>query len=165
MEEKRARRDVHLRRPAVVVPPLVRAALEGDRLRLAQRAPVLQIKSKKGRLNAIAKIFGGRATEVDVAELLARLRVPASVIPGPNDEEILILCVELLEALIDLHRPVEILLIPPSSDIERWNRDLRQRRDQGLNLPEAVVIRMRDIVVPRRNLPVQVLGVDIRQRT
>src|ERR687887_2178863 len=134
------------------MPPLIRAPLECDRLRLSQTPAILQVKREEGCLNAIPIEFRRRTAEVDVAELLSRRRVPPTVIPWPDDEKILVLCVEFLEPLVDLNGPVEILLIPPAGDVERRHGDLRQRWNQRLHLPEAVVVRVRDIVIPRRNL-------------
>ena len=85
------------------------------------------------------------------------------MIPWADDEKVLVLRVELLEPFINLNRSVEVLLIPPAGDVERRHRNLGECRDERLHLPKGVVIRMRDVIVPRGNLAVEVLGVDIRE--
>src|SRR5207302_10331556 len=68
-EIHRPRRDAGLRRPRVVFPPPVRAALEHERLRLLQIALVPEIEIEERELDAVAEVLRRRAAEVDVAEL------------------------------------------------------------------------------------------------
>src|SRR5262249_20565170 len=124
-------------------------------------AAILEIEGEERRLDAVAKVLRRRASEIDVAELLAFARVPAAVIPRTDDEEVLVVFVELLQPLVDLYRAVEVFLVPPPGDVERRHRHLGERRDQRLLLPELVVVRMRDVVVPGGNLSVQVLRVRV----
>ena len=75
------------------------------------------------------------------------------------------LTVEPLERVVDAHWAVEILLVPPAGDVQRRHLHAGQVRNHGLALPELVVIRVRDVVVPGGNLSVQVLRVHVRERT
>ena len=84
---------------------------------------------------------------------------------GPDDEEVPIRLIVLLERAVDRDRPVEVFLIPPARDVERRHRDAREVRAHRLPLPEVVVVRMRGEVGPRRQLLVlEHLRLDVRQR-
>ena len=69
------------------------------------------------------------------------------------------------EGVVDPDGAVEIFLIPPSRHIERRHLHLVDVRNHRLALPELVVIRMRDKIVPRRNLSVKIPRVDAAERT
>ena len=71
----------------------------------------------------------------------------------------------LLERIVDANRTVEVFLIPPAGDAERRHLHVVNRGDQRLPLPELVVIRMKDEIVPGRNLFVKILRVRVGKRT
>src|SRR5512146_3467333 len=123
---------------------------------------MLEVIREERRLNAVAAVLRRGAAEVDVAERAPFARVPAAVIPGTDDEEVLVVAVELLEAFVDRHGTVEVFLVPPAGHIERGNRDLRERGNERLALPELIVVGMRDKIVPRRDLPLEHTRIDIR---
>jgi serine/threonine protein kinase len=56
-------------------------------------------------------------------------------------------------------------LVPPAGHVERRHGGRLRVLDDRLPLPERVVIRMRDVVVPRRDLPLEIARVDVRQRS
>ena len=151
------------RGPRVPRPPAIVARLEGDSLRLAQLTLVLEEVREPGRQNLLLKVARRGAAEVDLAELLSLGAGPAAVVPRPDYEGVHVRRVVPLEQLVDRERSVEVLLVPPSGHVERRNRDACQIRSGRLTLPEAVVVGMRHEVVPARNGPVQMLGIDVRQ--
>src|SRR5262249_50569786 len=89
---------------------------------------------------------------------------PAAMVPWADDKEILILPVMFFQQFIDLERPVVILLIPPTSYVQRGNCDRFDVRLKGLLLPELVVIGMGDEIIPGRQLALEMLGVGVAQR-
>ena len=90
--------------------------------------------------------------------------VPAPVVPRPDDESVQIARVVLLERVVDRQRAVEVLLVPPAGHVQRRYLDVPDVRDHRLPLPEVVVVRMLDEVVPGRNLSVEEEGVDVGER-
>ena len=109
-------------------------------------------------------ILGGIGAELDPPERAPVASRPAAVIPRAGDEKAHLPAVEGLEGFVDLLRPVEILLVPPSGHMKRRDRDPGEVRGRRLLLPEGVVVRVGDIIVPGRNLPEEVLLVDVRER-
>src|ERR1041384_2283733 len=105
-------------RPLVPGAPLVRTRLERDRLRLPQLALVFEEMREPRRQDAVLEIPGRGADEIDVAELGA-IAGPPTVIPWANHQVIHPPGVVRLEQRVNLHRSVEIFLIPPPGHIER----------------------------------------------
>ena len=163
-EVEALRLDVLDRRPRGPPAPAIGARFERQRLRQVELAPVLQEEREERRLDLVAEVLPGGAVERDGPELVPRSAAPPAVIPGPDDEEVQVVRIVLLERRVDRERPVEVLLVPPSRHVERRDPDLAEVRHHRLPLPEGVVVRVRDEVVPRRDLPVEVLRVHVRER-
>src|SRR5512143_2994681 len=128
------------RRPRAEGTPAVAPRLEDRRLRLLERALVLQIEGEEWRLDAGAIVLPGRRAEIDLPQLLAGPAGPPAVPPRADDEEVARLVVVRLERAVDRHRSVEVLLVPPPRDVERRHGDARQIRPHRLPLPEGVVV-------------------------
>jgi hypothetical protein len=86
------------------------------------------------------------------------------VIPRARDEIIQMLRVIPFQNLVNLHRPVEVFLIPPARDIQIRYRGLGQEKCHRLLLPESVVVRMSDEIVPGGQCAVEVVLVGVRKR-
>ena len=72
----------------------------------------------------------------------------------------------LLHLAIDGDGTVEILLIPPASDVQRrYRHRMIQVRDGRLLLPELVVVGMCHVVIPRGDLALEHLSLHPRQRS
>src|SRR6185503_18845347 len=87
------------------------------------------------------------------------------MVPGTDDEMVHAGLVVFLERVIDRDGPVEVLLIPPARDVQCGHGRRSNRRNHRLAFPELVVVRMRDVVVPRWNLSFEVTLVDVAERT
>src|SRR6185503_1512365 len=99
------------------------------------------------------------------AEAIAGSRGPAAVPPRADHQVVQFRGVVLLERAVDPDRAVEVFLVPPAGDAQRrhlYRSDLWNHR---LPLPELVVVGMGDEVVPRRDLAVEVVRVDVGQRS
>src|SRR5215471_20184089 len=113
----------------------------------------------------VATIICSRgAAEFYAAKLLTVSPRPTSVIPGANNQEVLVGRLMFLEQLIDFHWSVKVLLIPPSCNIQCRNRDFVQPGRKCLPLPERIVVGMIDEVVPGRKLVVKILFICVRKR-
>ena len=150
-------------RPLVPRPPLVRTCLERDRLRLPQLALIFEKMREPRRQDAVLKVLACGTPEVDVAELRA-LAGPAAVVPWANHQVIHTPGIVGLEQVVDLHRSVEILLVPPTGHVERRHGDARQIRRGRLLLPKPIVVRVCDVVVPGGDLAVEVPCIDVGER-
>src|SRR5215813_4652168 len=106
-------------------------------------------------------IRGGGATEFNTAKLLAVAPRPSAMIPGADDQEVLVGRIMLLEQLIDFQRTIKVFLIPPSRDVERRDGYLVQPGCECLALPERIIVRMIDEVVPSREFIVKILCVSV----
>src|SRR4051812_15903826 len=73
--------------------------------------------------------------------------------------------VVLLERIVNRNRSVEIFLVPESSNAERRHGRVGQVFHNCLTLPELIPVGMREVVVPRRYFAVQILRVDVGERT
>src|ERR1041385_4727309 len=92
-------------------------------------------------------------------------RPPLAVVPRTGDHEVRVLRVVLLGVAEDLPRSPGIFLVPEARDVQVRHRRRVQLADPRLLLPEVVVVRMSDDVIPIRNRAVEVPGVDVRERT
>src|SRR4029077_18740862 len=105
------------------------------------------------------------AAELDGAERLTAPSAPATVIPGANDEKVLVLGVVLLERAVDRDGTVEVLLIPPAGHVERGHGDAIEILHQRLALPEGVKVRVADEVVPGGTRALEILLIHMGKRS
>src|SRR5690242_5998314 len=103
-----------------------------------------------------AEELTGRTAKIDIAQLVTRQTIPATMIPRTSHEIIQVVLVCLFQNLIGHHGAIKIFLIPPTRDVHDWYSDVFELRDQGSLLPEVVVIRMRNEVIPGGYLAVKV---------
>ena len=114
-------------------------------------------------LDLLAVVARGRASEHDASEGAALAARPASVVPGTHYEHALCARVLLLEGLVDLHRAVEVFLVPPPRHVQGRHFDTGQVGRDGLPLPEGVVVGVGDEIVPARHLALEKSCIDIRE--
>src|SRR5581483_6014777 len=98
-----------------------------------------------------------------VAQTPAVAPRPAALTPSPDHHATPSLPLVPLHQLANFHPPAPILLIPPARDVERRHGHAIQVRRERLLLPEPVVIRVRDEIIPRRQLPMEIFLVDVRE--
>src|SRR5688572_2693800 len=158
------RGDVLFRRPLTVLDPLVQSRSERHCFRALRTALVFQIVREERRENVLAIVFRRRASEIDRSKLAAFTSRPAAVVPRTDDEEVLFRRVVTFEQFVDLDWTVEVFLVPPTSDVQRRHRNSSEPRLEALPLPERVVVRMVDEVVPARQTAFEILRASIRQR-
>ena len=152
-------------RPHRIRLPRVGARLEHLRLprRLLPRA--VQVVAEEGCLDLLTKLARrGVAAEWDLTDAVADRLVPRAVIPWAGDHQVRVLGIVLGRLAVDLPRAPRIFLIPEAGDVEVGHRGARDLRVPRLALVVRIVVRMRDDGVPRGNLSVQVLRVDVRHR-
>ncbi len=87
------------------------------------------------------------------------------MVPGPDDDEVLVPSVFLLEDAIRRERSVEIFLIPPSSHVKCWHRRCVEARSKGLSLPEFIVVWMPDKIIPRRDRILEMERIHVGERS
>src|SRR5579883_2559609 len=116
--------------------PLIDAGAKRSRFGKIQRALLLQVIGKKRRKNFAPIVSAGGAAEIDLPKLSAIAARPAAVIPGADDQKILMRGIVFFEQLIDLEGAVEIFLIPPAGDVQRRHGDAIQPWREALALPE-----------------------------
>src|SRR5690606_41026304 len=92
--------------------------------------------------HVFAKVFAGRASEVYAVEFVGGAARKSSVVPRPDDKEIHILRIVLLEQFVYFDRAIEIFLIPPTGDVERRHSYFIKPRSERLPFPECVIIGM-----------------------
>src|SRR5205823_14029734 len=105
------------RRPRVIRHPRVAAGLESRRLLYWQRTFVVQPVSKPWRFNFLPKINPSVVVERNCAQRFARAVRPATMIPRPDYQKVVVLLVEFFQPRIGHHWPEKIFLIPPSGHI------------------------------------------------
>src|SRR5262249_12496435 len=110
------------------------------------------------------EILRGRTVKRDVAQLVAGSSIPAAVVPRPDDQAVELPRIVPLESLVDREGTVEVLLVPPARDAQRRNEHVADVGDHRLPLPEFVVVRMFDEVVPRGDLSLKEECVDVGER-
>src|SRR6185437_649119 len=103
--------------------------------------------------------------EIDAPKFAAVSSRPASVIPRTNHEKILFRTVVTFEQLVDLERPVKILLVPPTGNVQDRHGHAVEPWRKSLALPKRAVVRLAYKVVPRRQLAFEILRVRIREGT
>ena len=120
---------------------------------------VLQPISEPRRLDFFAIVKRLVGAELDWPELGADA-APSAVTPGADNQIVLvILRVLLLQRLVDFHRTIIILLIPPSGDVQIRHGGFLEDQVHYLRFPERVVIWMVDEIVPGRLFAVKILFV------
>src|SRR5512147_988642 len=107
-----------LRRPCIVRTPGVGTALEHRGFAQIQRALVLEVISKKRRLNLLAKIPSGGGLEVDLPQRVRIAAGPLAVVPRTDDDPVEVLTVVLFEGFVDREWSEEVFLIPPATNGE-----------------------------------------------
>src|SRR5262249_43553206 len=117
--------DGPFRRPAVVLDPLVSAGLKNQGFG-ELRALVLEGAGGERRLSLGAEMRARVAVEGDLAELVSRPRLPTAVVPGADDQEVLVVFVVPFEEFVALERAVKILLVEPAGDVQRRHGDALQ---------------------------------------
>src|SRR4029079_5439745 len=90
--------------------------------------------------------------------------VPLPVEPWSSNHKVFVFRVVLAGVGKNLPRPPWILLVPKARDVQEWNRRRVQLADPCFLLPELVVVRVSDDVVPVGDRAMQVLLVDVRER-
>src|SRR5579872_2108138 len=116
MEVKLAPRCVFWR-PGIELHPLVAARLKKKSFFERQATFVLEPVSEPRRFDFLAEIERGVAAKRNRAERFARAAPPAAVIPRARYEIVQMIGIIFFEEFIDLHRPVEIFLVPPAGDV------------------------------------------------
>src|SRR5215471_8933240 len=99
------------------------------------------------------------------AERRAFAGSPPAVVPGTYDDEVVVFLGGFFETTVGHDRTKKIFLIPPASHVEIWDSRLTERVSDGVMLPEIIIAAVRDKVVPRRNLSVEIFLVCVRKRT
>ena len=117
--------------------PLVGSGSEGQRLGQICLPLSFKMIGEERRKNLPPVIFRGETAEFDTAELLSFPAAPAAVIPGTDDEKILVVGVVLFQQLSNLQGAVEILLIPPAGDIQGGDGDAIQPWSEALRFQNA----------------------------
>ena len=152
-------------RPHLVAAPAVRARLEHRGLPAGLLPLPMEIVAEERSLDGLAELAGRlMPAERDQPDAVCLRRLPLAVKPGPCHHEVGVVRVVFLRMVKDLPRPPRILLIPEARDVEVRDRRGVELPDPGLLAPEVVVVRVGDDVVPVGNGPVEVPGIDVRDR-
>ena len=152
-------------RPAVEGAPLVRTRDEYAGLGQIGIGAVLQVVIEEGQLDGFPVVLRRGLVEVDVLVPQAAAPRPSAVPPRTHDEVVHDVRVVLFHGGVGLQRTVQVLGVEEPADHEHRGLDVSQVGQRRAGLPEFVVVGMLHHGVPDPVLPVQVLLVDVRERT
>src|SRR5271170_7229537 len=139
------------RRPLVVAHPAVGSGLEGCGVFEVKAGLILEIVRKEGRFDLLTELVSGGGSEIDHSKTSC-CRAPLTMIPwSENDEYFMVGVVRLQRGVFSLRSP-HIFLVPPASDLERGNLDLREVRLHGARTPELVITRVIEKTLPGRKI-------------
>src|SRR5258705_12707818 len=145
--------------------PTVRTALKGAGLPGRFFSYTVQVEAEKCGFDVLAK-FARRFVPAkgNDADRVALGRLPFAVKPRSRDNKIRVVGIVLRRVPKNLPGPPRIFLIPEAGYVEIWHRRSVQLPDPGFFLPEVVVIRVFDTVIPVGNFAVKIFLIDIRER-
>ncbi len=112
----------------------------------------------------LAKIFAGVGVELQIPQLVPRPARPSAVPPRSHHQRARRSRPVLFERMEQLQRTREILGVEPSPHEQRRRMNVLHIRSERPRLPELVVIRMFQVLVPIRILVMKIFRVGIRQR-
>src|SRR5215213_3685153 len=135
--------------------PFIRAGAERQSFRQSGIILTLQVIRKKTSQDVAPIIFGRLAAEFDRPKLLSLTPAPPAVIPRAYDQKILMSRIAPLEQLVDLHRTVEVFLVPPAGYIQCGHGHFVKPWSKTLSFPKRVVVRMVNEIVPGRELSIE----------
>src|ERR1700674_514363 len=148
--------------PRRVGPPTVGAGLEGCRPPSRLRTLAVQVITEEWSFDRLAEFARGLvAAQRNEADTIALRRLPLAVIPRTSHHEVRVIRIILSRMPEDLPRTPRIFLIPETGDVEVGNRRRVELIDSSLLLPERVVVRMCDEIVPEGNGSVEIAGIDV----
>src|SRR5262249_39109832 len=115
---------------------------------------VLQILSEKRRKDLLAEIKRGVAAELDGPQRAAVSNHLAMMPRADDEEDLVVRAVLRLDRLVDGGSAVDVFLVPEAMDQHhrRFQRLFGEQLVNGLVLPEGVVSRMLDELVPEAEL-------------
>src|SRR6185437_7212152 len=109
----------------------------------------MEIVAEERRLDVFTELARGLvSTQRNRADTVALGCMPLAVIPGPRDHEVVVAGIALFRVAEDLPRPPGVFLVPEPGHIEIRHRRGVKLLDPGLLLPELIVVRMGNDVVP-----------------
>ena len=117
--------------------------------------------SKPRRANLLAEIFTGRHSKIDIPQLIAIAPLPATMVPGADDDVVQMILVGFLKHFIGFQGTVEVFLIPPTTNVHRGYPQWLQLIGERLALPKRIVVRVIDKVVPGRQFAMKMFCVGV----
>ena len=125
----------------------------------------LDVTFAKELLVVVDRLAVGPDAANRLPEAIGPATRPAAMVPGPHDQEVLVLLVVPFEELVNPERSAKVLLVVPTADKECWDGERSfQIGRNGLPPPEFIVVGMRNKVVPAWPRAVEILRVGIRER-
>jgi hypothetical protein len=129
------------RRPVGVFAPAIAATFESSGVLQTESSFIFEVVSEKRRLVALAKLVGCRFAKLNGAEMTRRA-APLAVVPGADDEEVLMMGIVRLKLRIGFLRAEHVFLIPKATDEECGDGNLIEMPLHGAAAPELVICRM-----------------------
>ena len=158
--------DRGLRRPGWVGSPGVRAGLKRRGLPRKLAALPVQPVAEPRCFNLFPELRCRVVpTERNLADRVGLRGVPLTVEPRTRDDEVEVIRVAQLRPAVDFPRAPRIFLIPETGHVQVRDERAVHLIHPCLVLPELVVVGVLDDGVPVRDRAVEVLGVDVRERT
>src|ERR1700693_1899060 len=154
-----------LRRPRGIFMPAVGTALKSAALPIRLFSHAVQVVAEKSGFNILAKLARRfMSAKGNDADRVALGRLPLPVKPRAGDNEVCVVRIVLLRVTENLPWSPGIFLVPEAGHVEVRNRRSVQLTDPRFFLPEVVVIRMRDAIVPVGNFAVKIFLIYVRER-
>src|ERR1700730_15667986 len=151
--------------PRGIFMPTVRTTLKSSGLPVGFFPYAVQIVAKKCSFDILAKLARRfMSSKRNDADGVALGRLPLPMKPRTRNNKVGVVGIVLFGVPENLPWPPRIFLIPEASYVEVRDRRSVQLTNPRFFLPEIVVIRMCDAVVPIGNFVVQIFFIDVRER-
>src|ERR1041385_1374687 len=120
--------------------------------------------SEPGPKDIRAKVLACRIPKIQVSQFVPGEAIPSSVIPRAGNQIVQVTRVSLLQDFISFYGPIKVFLIPPSRNMHCRYCDFPELINQSLLLPELIVIRVVNEVIPGWQLAVKEFRICVRKR-
>src|SRR5690348_4378246 len=98
--------------------PLVRSSPEGQCFGKIETSFLFQVICEKSRHHLAPVVLCCGSPEIDRTELPAFTPRPSSMVPRTYNKKVLMSGIVALQQLVNLDRTIEVLLIPPTRDVQ-----------------------------------------------